>query len=75
MYHAGITPDGKPVHVARTDEERLRQHRILLPPEDKGATGAADALRGHKTKSCPGRCPTPARDPRSIKKKPARKKK
>jgi len=31
MYWAGIDPDGKPIHVARTDAERLRQHRILVP--------------------------------------------
>lgn len=31
MYHAGIAPDGTPIHVARKDAERLRQHRILVP--------------------------------------------
>ncbi len=30
MFYAGVDPDGKPVHVARTDAERLRQHHILL---------------------------------------------
>lgn len=29
MYCAGIDPDGKPIPVARTDAERLRQHAIL----------------------------------------------
>lgn len=38
MYHAGIDPQGNPIHVARTDKERLRQHRILVP-----ALGAPDA--------------------------------
>lgn len=38
MYHAGIDPRGNPIHVARTDKERLRQHRILVP-----ALGAPDA--------------------------------
>ncbi len=38
MYFAGITPSGKPLYVARTDEERLRQHHILLPREDRHAT-------------------------------------
>jgi len=75
MYHAGITPDGKPVHVPRSDEERLRQHRIILPPEDKGAARTVDATRRPRANSCPGRCPAPARDPRPTKKKPARKKK
>ena len=31
MYHAAIDPDGRPIPVARTDAERLRQHRILVP--------------------------------------------
>jgi uncharacterized radical SAM protein YgiQ len=31
MYYAGIDPDGNPIAVARTDKERLRQHRILTP--------------------------------------------
>jgi uncharacterized radical SAM protein YgiQ len=29
MYHAGVDPGGRPIPVARTDAERLRQHRIL----------------------------------------------
>ena len=31
MYHAGIDTEGNPIHVARTDRERLRQHHILMP--------------------------------------------
>ena len=31
MYYAGIDTRGNPIHVARTDKERLRQHRILIP--------------------------------------------
>jgi uncharacterized radical SAM protein YgiQ len=30
MFHAGVDPDGKPIFVARTDAQRLRQHRILM---------------------------------------------
>ena len=30
MYYAHCTPDGAPIYVARTDEERRRQHEILL---------------------------------------------
>ena len=30
MYYARCTPDGAPIYVARTDEERRRQHEILL---------------------------------------------
>jgi len=36
MYHAGIDPQGNPLPVARTDAERLRQHRILLGEEKPG---------------------------------------
>jgi hypothetical protein len=31
MYCGGIDPQGNPIHVARTDAERLRQHHILIP--------------------------------------------
>lgn len=34
MYCAGIAPDGRPIPVARTDAERLRQHRILVCRRD-----------------------------------------
>lgn len=30
MYFTGQDPKGHPIHVARTDAERLRQHGILL---------------------------------------------
>jgi uncharacterized radical SAM protein YgiQ len=29
MFHAGIAPDGRAIPVARSDSERLRQHRLL----------------------------------------------
>jgi len=32
MFWGKIAPDGTKLHVARTDAERLRQHRILVPP-------------------------------------------
>jgi uncharacterized radical SAM protein YgiQ len=31
MYWAGVDPEGEPIFTARTDAERLRQHRILMP--------------------------------------------
>ncbi len=31
MYAGGIDPQGRPIHVARTDAERLRQHHRLAP--------------------------------------------
>ena len=38
MYYAGIDPQGKPIHVAKSDAQRLKQHGILIPasPEGKG---------------------------------------
>jgi uncharacterized radical SAM protein YgiQ len=41
MYYAGVAPDGAPIHVARTDKERLEQHRLLpggtsVPPGSRG---------------------------------------
>ncbi|SFK06694.1 uncharacterized radical SAM protein YgiQ [Desulfomicrobium apsheronum] len=75
MYHAGITPEGKPVHVPRTDEERLRQHRILLPPEDRAPGRPMDARREPRPKSCANRCAAPARSAGPAKKKSGRKKK
>ncbi len=61
MYHAGITPDGKPIFVARSDEERLRQHRILLPDETRGqgrrpsASRPTPGGRRSQTSAGPGR--------------------
>ncbi|WP_272699557.1 YgiQ family radical SAM protein [Desulfovibrio sp. Fe33] len=31
MFHAECDMQGKPIHVAKTDAERLRQHAILMP--------------------------------------------
>ncbi|TVR01911.1 MAG: YgiQ family radical SAM protein [Desulfovibrionales bacterium] len=31
MFHAGKDPMGNPMHVARSDAQRLAQHRILIP--------------------------------------------
>lgn len=61
MYFAGVTPGGKPLHVARTDEERLRQHRILLPQEDRRAAG--NPRRGPRREPAPPAPPknTPAK--------------
>ncbi|MFH1034992.1 MAG: YgiQ family radical SAM protein [Pseudomonadota bacterium] len=30
MYHAGIDPQGRPIHVARGDRQRRRQHEMLV---------------------------------------------
>ena len=31
MFYGAITPGGKPLYVARSDAQRLRQHHILMP--------------------------------------------
>jgi uncharacterized radical SAM protein YgiQ len=35
MFYCGRDTDGNPIHVARTDRERLRQHHILIPGRDQ----------------------------------------
>jgi len=40
MYYAGIDPDGNPIHVARTDADRMRQHYILAPLTKEGTETA-----------------------------------
>jgi uncharacterized radical SAM protein YgiQ len=40
MFYAGIGPDGGPIPVARTDAQRLRQHRLLVRAEGR--------RRGHR---------------------------
>ncbi len=34
MFYTGLDEQGNPIPVARTDRERLRQHRILMPEKD-----------------------------------------
>ncbi|MCC6695670.1 MAG: YgiQ family radical SAM protein [Candidatus Hydrogenedentes bacterium] len=34
MYFAGIDPKGKPIPVARTDKDRMRQHYMLAPKSE-----------------------------------------
>ncbi|OQC00366.1 MAG: hypothetical protein BWX80_03442 [Candidatus Hydrogenedentes bacterium ADurb.Bin101] len=38
MFYAGIDTEEKPIFVARTDRDRLRQHRILAPPAAESNT-------------------------------------
>jgi uncharacterized radical SAM protein YgiQ len=38
MYCAGVDPEGRRIHVARTDAERLRQHGILAGTSGSGRT-------------------------------------
>lgn len=60
MYFAGITPDGRPLHVARSDEQRLRQHHILMPTETRSF--ASRAARPRPT-ACPAACPAKRTSP------------
>lgn len=54
MFYTGFDPEGHPIHVARSDAERLRQHGILMPdrarrPERAGRPeGASRSDRSEK---------------------------
>ncbi len=61
MFHACCAPDGSPLHVARSDAERLRQHAILLGRETERQERAGKR-RGHEQN--PGR--RPAKAPRNA---------
>jgi uncharacterized radical SAM protein YgiQ len=67
MYVAGITPDGKRLSVACTDEPRVRQHRILSRGEDRGPGGRpagpsrAPDRPAAQPPACKGACPRKAR--------------
>jgi len=50
MYYAGTDPQGKPIHVAKTDADRIRQHRILLGSgKSAGAAKPRTTPRRRKT--------------------------
>ena len=59
MFFAGIDPEGRPVPVARTDAERLRQHRILIPDFGlpPGAGGRRDGRAQGRADERPDRGP------------------
>ena len=40
MFYAGCDETGEPLYVARSDAERLRQHRILMPHFGRPGTGS-----------------------------------
>jgi len=46
MYHAAVSPDGRPIHVARSDAERLRQHYLLAPRPGNKTASAPRQARG-----------------------------
>ncbi len=69
MFFARQDAEGRTIPVARTDAERLRQHRILLPAAEPGAVKPrreerrSDAPRNPQRKT--GRPPRGAEQPRS----------
>lgn len=62
MFYAGIDEQGNPLYVARTDAERLRQHRILMPSFGRGPSHTA-AGNGS---SAPRRPVSPARRRKGV---------
>ena len=55
MYYGGIDEQGQPVYVARSDADRLRQHRILLPETGRDPRLAQQRRLREKTPSTPQR--------------------
>ena len=68
MFYAGVDLDKNPLHVARSDAERLRQHHILLDSARAGQGGAEHHARGPRsqprTRPHPPRGDTPPARPR-----------
>jgi len=58
MYFTGLDPEGNPIHVARSDAERLRQHGILCPERGRKPIRGEGPVRGPKPQ--PGGEPGPA---------------
>ena len=46
MFYAGVDLDKKPLYVARSDAERLRQHHILLEGEPRSGHGGPNRTAG-----------------------------
>ncbi len=61
MYYAGIDPEGHPIHVARSDAERLRQHGILSP--ERGRKPERQDRPNHARAERQGHPGPPARTP------------
>jgi len=52
MFHAGTDMKGDPIHVAKTDAERLRQHAILMPTTGRPPKGRkGQGSHHHKRRS------------------------
>jgi len=48
MFHARCDMQGKPIYVAKTDAERLRQHAILMPDTGRAPGGKGGHGKGQK---------------------------
>ena len=64
MFYAGCDESGEPLYVARSDADRLRQHRILMPhfgrPDaGRGNARAASPDEGDRRRSDARRRPAP----------------
>ncbi|MDD2219072.1 MAG: YgiQ family radical SAM protein [Desulfoplanes sp.] len=51
MFYTGFTPNGKKIYVARTDADRIRQHRILIPAEGTSGGRTSDGRTAGKRTS------------------------
>ncbi|WP_316896632.1 YgiQ family radical SAM protein [Pseudodesulfovibrio indicus] len=61
MFHAGTDMQGKPIYVAKTDAERLRQHAILMPDTGRPPKSGSGGRGGKGRKPRPGKGPRPRR--------------
>jgi len=54
MYFTRLDPEGNPIHVARSDAERLRQHGILCPERGRKPVRSEGAEQGSKPERAHG---------------------
>ncbi len=55
MFYAGVDVDGNAIQVARTDAERLRQHRILMPEAEQASERRREPfVKGNRREGKPG---------------------
>lgn len=71
MFHAETDLKGNPIHVAKTDAERMRQHAILMP--DIGRPPKGRHTKGEPSKNRPARNGKPKGYPQGKRSRPKRK--
>jgi uncharacterized radical SAM protein YgiQ len=57
MYYAMCAPDGTPIHVAKSDRERLEQHGIMFPRQNQREHTAPHPYKHHRENNGKGTCP------------------